>query len=124
MSPEPVLLAYQEAHAAARLARLFRIERSGALARRPPDIAARLVERRGILIEQLMQLEARRRAFAAPAPAPLDAALAALRHETAAAEDFCRELLAHLGGELDRVRGAAPASGVRGGATGRLLGSG
>ncbi|MBV8779135.1 MAG: hypothetical protein JO032_02065 [Alphaproteobacteria bacterium] len=113
----------REIHAARRLARLFGLERGGRVRRWPPAAAQRLAERRGRLIDELIELEARRRSFEPWTPTELDLAMGRLRREIERSEQTCRALLAELGAEL-AGRGEAPPSGVRGDAAGRLLGRG
>src|SRR5665213_1466119 len=106
MSAEEILLMRQEVRAARRLARLFRIERAGRLGRRRRETARLFVERRGVLIDELLRLEARRRSVAPGIPTELDLAMGALRLEVDRAEQSCLALLARLETELGRRRGA------------------
>ncbi|MFZ2008263.1 MAG: hypothetical protein WAV02_24500 [Stellaceae bacterium] len=123
MIDEATALIRQEYRIARRLARLFRIERSGGFARRPAELVRRVAERRGAVIDELMRLDAMRRSLAPWATAELDIAMGALRREIDRAEQRCRELLAELGAELERRRGLGTATGLRDRADGRLLGS-
>jgi hypothetical protein len=107
-----------------RLSRLFRIERSGRLGRRPLDTVRRLIDRRGLLIEELMRLDARRRASALGASGELDLAMAAFATEIEEGGRRCQEVLAELGAELSRLRGEGAATGLRDGVAGQLLGRG
>lgn len=124
MSSEETALLRQEIAHARRLARLFRIERSGRLARRPAETARRLVDRRGDLIDRLLRLDAQRRSRMPWSSVELELAMGSLRLEVDRAEQSCLALLARLGAELGRLRGTGPASGVRGDAGGLLLGRG
>ena len=76
-------LARREGRAARRLARLFRIERHGGLARWPPETARRLIARRGLLVDELIALEVRRRSFAPWVPTELELAIEILAREVA-----------------------------------------
>ncbi|HWD58906.1 MAG TPA: hypothetical protein VG308_11535 [Stellaceae bacterium] len=123
-SDDTTRLMTREYRAARRLARLFRIERAGGLARRPPEIAKRLVARRGRLVDELARLEAQRRALAPWTIVELDLAMGALAREVDSAERWCLGRLAELGDELARRRGAGGTTGLRDGAAGQLLGHG
>jgi hypothetical protein len=124
MIDDAAVLIRREHRVACRLARLFRIERSGRLGRRPSETITRLVERRGRLVDELALLDARRRSLAPWNPVELNLAMGALAKEVDSAERRCLELLAELGAELHRRRGGGTATGLRGGADGRLLGRG
>jgi len=115
-------LMQREILVARRLARLFRIERSGHLRRRPAETARRLIDRRGRLIEELAQLEERRRSLAPWVPDELDLMMGALAQEVERGEQRCLEFLAELGARLRRLRGEGTATGLRNGGDGRLLG--
>jgi hypothetical protein len=124
MIDDAAALTRREYRAARRLARLFRIERSGGLARRPAEIVRRMIERRGDLIGELASIDVKRLSLA-PKPTPdLDIAMGSLAREVDHAEQHCREVIAELGAELERRRGMGTATGLRAGADGRLLGSG
>ncbi len=123
MIDDTTALITREYRVARRLARLFRLERSAGFARRSADVARRLLERRGAVIDELMRLDAKRLSLAPWATAELDIAMSALAREVDRAEQHCQELLAELGGELKRRRGLGTATGLRDGADGRLLGS-
>jgi|SRR5579872_2257838 len=124
MIDDATALLRREYWAARRLARLFRIERSGGLRRRPAEIARRMIERRGDLIGELASIDAKRLSLA-PEPAPdLDIAMRSLAYEVDSAEQRCREVIAELAAELKRRHGMGSATGLRDGADGRLLGSG
>jgi len=114
----------REIQIAHRLVRLFRIERSGRLMRRPVGTARRLIDRRGHLIEELAGLEERRRSLAPLVPDELDRSMRALAQEAGQGEQRCLEFLAEIGARLSRLRGEGTPSGLRGGAAGRLLGRG
>lgn len=124
MTSEEIMLMRREIRAARRLVRLFRIERSGRLGRRPRPTVRQLIERRGALIDELVRLEAKRRSCAPWTLTELDLAMGALRLEMERTEQSCQALLARLGAELGRLRGAGGATGLRGDAGGQLLGSG
>lgn len=124
MTDDATALLKREYRAARRLARLFRIERSGALARRPAEIERRMIERRGDLIGELARLDVKRRSLASKPSRDLDIAMGALAREVDRAEQRCREVIAELGAELWRRRGMGTATGLRDRADGRLLGSG
>ncbi len=109
---------------ARRLSRLFRIERTGRLSRRPADMAARLVARRGGLVDELMRLDQRRRSLTPSSLPELDDAMTALAREVGSGEQWCHERLAELEAELDRRRGIGTATGLRDSGAGQLLGRG
>jgi hypothetical protein len=124
MIDEATALIRQEYWAARRLARLFRIERSGGLARRPAEIVRRMIERRGDLIGELASIDVKRLSLASEPTPELDLAMGSLAREVGRAEQRCREVIAELDAELQRRRGIGTATGLRDGADGRLLGSG
>jgi len=107
-----------------RLSRLFRVDRCGRLRRRGIDTVRRLIDRRGALIEELMQVDARRRAFASGTPGELDLAMMSFATEIEQGGRHCLAALAELGAELGRLRGEGAASGLRGESAGQLLGRG
>ncbi len=109
---------------ARRLARLFRLERSGHLHRWPVDTIRRLIERRGRLIDELTQLEERRRSLTPWVVDELDLTMGALAREVDQGEQRCLEFLAEIGARLSRLRGEGTATGLRDGVDGRLLGRG
>jgi hypothetical protein len=122
MLGEATPLAIKECRVARRLARLFRIERTGGLARRPRDIARRIVNRRAELIDELVRLEECRRSLE-PATLPeLDDAMDSLAREVDSTEQHCLERLAEIGDELRRRRGIGIRTGLRDGTSGQLLG--
>lgn len=123
MIDEATVLLRREYRMARRLARLFRIERTGGLARRPGEVARRFIERRGRVVDDLVRLDARRLSLGPWTSTELDNAIGALAREVDRAEQRCRELLAELGAELERRRGLGTATGLRDGG-GRLLGNG
>jgi hypothetical protein len=86
-----------DANAVRRLARLFRIERHGGFARRPPAIAARLVQRRGELVEAVQRLDPGR-------SDGLDEALALLAREVDLALPLAAARVAALAAELQDGR--------------------
>jgi hypothetical protein len=124
MNDDATALLSREQRAARRLVRLFRIERVGRFANRPAETVQRLIERRGLLVEELARLEARRKSLAPSTTVELDLVLRTLAMEVDRAEQWCLERLAELGAELARRRGAGTATGLRDSADGRLLGHG
>jgi hypothetical protein len=124
MSDTATALLRQEYRAARRLARLFRIERSGRIARWPSGIARRLIDRRGRLIDEMVRLEQRRRSLEPWSSVELELAMGTLAREVDRTEQHCLERLAELGAELERRRGVGTATGLRDVVDGRLLGSG
>ena len=124
MTDDATALLNRECRVARRLARLFRIERSGGFRRRPFATVRRLIERRGAVVDELMRLDAKRLSLAPWATANLDIAIGVLAREVDRSEQRCRVLLAELGAELERRRGIGTATGLRDGGDGRLLGSG
>ena len=123
MTDDAAALVRQEQRAARRLARMFRIERSGRLARRSAETVRRFIERRGRVVDELTRLDARRQSLAPRKTAELDLAMGDLAREADQAEQNCQELLAELGAELSH-RSGTPPTGLRDGADGRLLGRG
>jgi len=124
MIDEATALLEREYQLARRLARLFRIERSGGFARWPTQTVRRLIERRGIVADELMRLDARRLSVAPSTTAALDTAIGALAREVDVAEQHCLRRLTDIGAELERRRGIGAATGLRDSSDGRLLGSG
>lgn len=124
MTDDAAALERAESRAVRRLARLFRWERTGRLARLPPAVTARLTERRGAVIDQVIRLETRRRSLAPWTTGELDRAMDALALEVERAERHNLARLAELGAELARRRGGGAATGLRDGAAGRVLGRG
>jgi hypothetical protein len=124
MLGEATPLTKKECRVVRRLARLFRIERSGGLARRPKDVVRHMIDRRAGLIDELLRLEECRRSLE-PLPIPeLDVAMRSLAREVNCMEQHCLERLATIGEELRRRRGAGTLTGLRDGASGQLLGHG
>jgi len=115
-------LARKECRLARRLARLFRIERTGGLTRRPRDIARRIVDRRAQLIDELVRLEECRRSLEPWTLPELDVAMGILAREVRSTEQHCLERLAEIGDELRRRRGIGIRTGLRDGTSGQLLG--
>jgi hypothetical protein len=124
MIAAPHSLAAQERLIMARLARLFRAERHGVLARRPAELVAALLQRRGRCIETLMRLdeERRRRSVAR------DPALTVVATELAAEVEACLRFTSvasqRLGAAMRALRGEGQASGVAGLSSGTVLGRG
>ena len=106
---------------ARRLSRLFRIERAGGFDRRPAATVRRVIERREALIEELIAFQLRH--SNAPSPALLRA-LAELADEVGRSRDYAETQLEKLRMELGLRHGERPASGLRGGVSGQLLGRG
>jgi hypothetical protein len=124
MLGEATPLARKECRVARRLARLFRIERSGGLARRPREIARRMVDRRAQLIDELVRLEECRRSLGPSTLPELDIVMGALAREVDCTEQHFLERLAEIGDELRRRRGIGIRTGLRDGTSGQLLGRG
>jgi len=110
-----------ESRMARRLSRLLRIERAGGFERHAAPTVRRLITRRGGLIEQLIASHARHRSAH---PTGLDAALIDLAYEVRQSQQFAAIRLQRLEAELRLRRGDGPATGIREGAGGHLLGSG
>jgi hypothetical protein len=113
-----------ERRLARRLSRLFRIERTGGFDRRPAATIRRLIERRGALIDELIALERRRRSGAAAGSAALHRSMAELAGEVRRSRDRAEAHSARLQAELGLRRGRGPATGLRGGTSGTLIGRG
>jgi hypothetical protein len=124
MSDEAAELMRRELGAARRLARLFCVERSGRLWRLRAEIWQRLAERRAAVLDEIIQLENRRRGLVPEIPEELDRTMCALAIEVRRSEQRCRERLAELGAALRQLNGAGGATGLRDSGGGRLLGRG
>jgi hypothetical protein len=124
MTADASALTRRECRVARRLARLFRIERSGGFARRPRDVVRRMVDRRAQLIDELVRLEEYRRSLEPGTLPELDVAIGTLAREVDCTEQHCLERLAEIGDELRRRRGVGTRTGLRDGASGQLLGRG
>ena len=124
MPGEATPLVTEECRVARRLARLFRIERSGGLARRPRNVVQRMVDRRAELIDELVRLEECRRSLEPWRLPELDVAMNTLAREVDCTEQHCLERLAEIGDELRRRRGTGMRTGLRDGTFGQLLGRG
>jgi hypothetical protein len=124
MTADPSALTKRECYVARRLARLFRIERSGGLARRPRDVVRRMVDRRAQLIDELVRLEQCRRSLEPWTLPELDVAMGTLAREVDCTQQHCLDRLAEIGDELRRQRGVGTRTGLRDGTSGQLLGSG
>ncbi|HEY5208119.1 MAG TPA: hypothetical protein VIJ42_01620 [Stellaceae bacterium] len=111
-----------EALLARRLVRLFRIERSGQLSRRPRDLVARLLQRRGELIDALIRTDAARRGLKIPITVELQRAAEALWRETTQSWRSTDARLQQLRADLLMARGEGIPSGIRGHAGGRVIG--
>jgi hypothetical protein len=113
-----------ESRTVRRLSRLFRIERAGGFERRAAPTVRRLIARRRGLIERLIASDLGRRPSRAARAARLDAALSDLAGEVRQSQEFAAIRLERLEAELRLRRGDGPATGIREGAGGHLLGSG
>jgi hypothetical protein len=114
----------RESRAARRLGRLFKIERAGGFNRRPVATVQRLVERRGILVSELLVIDGKRRALNSPRSAELEQALAELAREVSGSLHGSQTQVERLHAELRFRRGKGMPTGVRDGASGLLLGRG
>ena len=124
MAAAPRDLDARQCHIARRLARLFRIERTGGFERRPMAVIRRVIERRGALIDELIACERRRPNALTGSSAALEQALTELAVEVQQARECIEMRLARLRTELGLRRGAGPPSGIRDRASGRLIGRG
>jgi hypothetical protein len=107
-----------------RLTRLFRAERRGGFERRSPRAVQQLIERRGAMIDALIEAETRRRRSATEPSPPFAAALTGLVIEVRRCREPIATRLGWIEAELRLRSGDAPGSGVRGGGGGQLLGRG
>jgi hypothetical protein len=114
----------RESRAARRLGRLFKIERAGGFDRRPVATVERLIERRGILVSELLLIDGMRRALNSPRSAELEQALAELAREVSGSLHGSQTQVERLNAELHLRRGKGMPTGVRDGASGLLLGRG
>jgi hypothetical protein len=119
MADDPTALMRREYRLAHRLCRLFRIERTGRLDRRLGPVADQLRARRSRVIDEMLRLEAARRAIEPGVPPDLAEAMSVLAREVGCAEEYCLQRLAEAGAELGRRRGLS--TGLRDGA-GQVLG--
>ena len=124
MRASPADLAARETRLARRLGRLFRVERVGALARRPARVADLLLRRRDALIGELVETDRRRRAAAIPASAELDHAAKALSAEIDASRATADDRVESIARQLRAARGEGMSSGARNDGAGRVLGRG
>jgi hypothetical protein len=122
MSADVPILVRRESRAARRLLRLLRIERAGILDRRPARLAARMIERRGILIGTVLNMDRERRLAAIRPPAELDRVMAELTGEIALGRDRAHTRLQQIGKDLRLSRGEGLPSGIRNSASGHSLG--
>ena len=104
-----------------RLARLFRIERNGGFDRRPPALIARLIERRGILVDEL-RMTLQRRSITDTSPTELDRSLNALAREVERTLDHVRARLEEISNDLRLSRGEGLPTGIRNSSHGQSLG--
>ena len=117
-------LAAKERLMMARLARLFRAERHGLLARRPVELVAALLQRRGRCIETLLRLDEERRRESVLRDAVLTTAAAELASEVEACRCHASAASQHLAAAIRTLRGEGQASGVTGLSSGTILGRG
>ncbi len=113
-----------ESYLARRIGWLFRIERLGRLGRRSHELMERLLDRRGELIDALARTDAARRQLLLPVSPELQQAAEALWRESGAARRAADARLDRLHADLLIARGHGIPSGIRGSATGRILGRG
>jgi hypothetical protein len=113
-----------ERYLAHRVGRLFRLECAGCLSRRRADVARRLLDRRGELIDSLIRADHARRNLQIPISAELKLAIEALWREVGAARSKADARLEGLRDNLAMALGEGIPSGVRGMAAGRILGRG
>jgi hypothetical protein len=113
----------RESRAARRLGRLLRVEAAGGFRRRPTDIVRRLIERRDMIIEQLLQLDVMRRSLGSPRTAALEEALEELAHNVNTALQFAHERMEQISGDLRMRHGEGLRTGISNAVVGQLLGS-
>lgn len=119
MADDPTTLMLREYRLVYRLSRLFRIERTGRVDRWPGPVADELRARRSRLIDEMLGLEAARRALEPGIPPDLAGAMSVLAREVGCAEEYCLQRLAEIGAKVGRRRGAS--TGLRDGG-GQILG--
>lgn len=124
MSEVPSNLTLREYRLLRRLARLFRIERKGGFARRTAPLAARLIHRRGLLLDQLVAIEIERNDSAAAPSRELRGAVDALAQEIERARRSAETRLAMLRADLRALGGEGIPTGMRNRAAGRVIGRG
>jgi hypothetical protein len=117
-------IAVRESRLARRLGRLFRVERRGGFARRPPELAGHFLRRRGALIDELIATEVQRRAQAVPSSTELRQAAEALGREIRESRVSVDARIEQLETELRAARGEGMTTGMRNGAAGRVIGHG
>ena len=117
-------LTLREVRTARRLASLFRAARPDRLRRRPNEAVWRLIRRRRRLLDELLGIDAERRASGVARSAELDAALGELRREVDEAQEDYLARLEALDGEIRRRLGVGVTTGLRDAGLGRLLGRG
>ena len=113
---------FRESRAARRLGRLFRVEAAGGFRRRPTHIVRRLIERRDMLIEQLLQLDVMRRSLGSPRTAALEEALEELASNVSTGLQFAHARVEQISGDLRMRHGEGLRTGIRNAAVGQLLG--
>jgi hypothetical protein len=124
MTDAAARLTLREVRTARRLTSLFRAACPDRLRRRPNEAVWRLIRRRRRLLDELLGIDAERRASGVPHSAELDTALNELRREV---DGMQADYLAHietLDGEIRRRHGVGTTSGLRSVGLGRLLGRG
>lgn len=114
----------EESRLVRRLDRLFRIERGGALTRRPNALGELLHGRRDAIIEDLMRADATRRALKITASAELQQAVEALASELARSRDAIDVRVRQLREDWHILRGDGVPTGMRHSLQRRLVGKG
>jgi hypothetical protein len=113
-----------ESYLARRVGELFRLECAGCLARRPAEVVRRLLDRRGELIDALIRADAARRNLQIPISPELKRTVEMLWQEVGMARREADARLDALRDSLAIALGDGIPSGVRGVASGRILGQG
>jgi hypothetical protein len=114
----------QESRAARRPARLFKIECGGGFDRWPVATIWRLVEHRGAVIRELLNLDELRRSLARSRSAEVEQAILELARDVTRASDCARSRIERINADLRVRRGEGVATGIRGRLDGQLLGRG
>jgi|SRR6516164_7363274 hypothetical protein len=115
-------LVVRESRIARRLTRLFKLERAGRFDRWRDATIARLVARRGELVDNLLDLDRLRCSLAPPSSSELERALAELRQEVNQTAAHIHAQVAQISADLRARLSEGPPSGIRGSGNGRLLG--
>lgn len=113
-----------ESHLARRIGWLFRVEWTGVLMRRPPELERRLRDRRGELIDALIRADTTRRSRKIPISPELQSAAEALWRESGLARRAADARLDQLRTGLAMTFGIGVSSGIRGTATGQIIARG